>query len=130
MKKKTKSNPIDVRIGQNLRHKREVGGWTRAELGEQIGISGQAIEKYENGENRISGSVMAECALALRFPVADLFKGIHKDEDEQVFDQSETELMRIWKDIPDANVRSAVKRCMKALAIELAHIYTGKKSRA
>lgn len=42
-------------------------------LGEQIGVSGQQLAKYENGINRITPEKLAQCAKILDTPIAYFF---------------------------------------------------------
>lgn len=44
-------NPIDVHVGGRLRQARMTAGMSQEELGLGIGVSFQAVQKYEHGEN-------------------------------------------------------------------------------
>lgn len=45
---------MSVEIGQRLRDVRNAAGLSQSELGEQIGVTFQQIQKYEKGVNRVS----------------------------------------------------------------------------
>ena len=38
-------------IGENIARFRKLKGWTQAELGEKIGVSNQAVSKWESGSS-------------------------------------------------------------------------------
>lgn len=45
---------MSVEIGQRLRGVRNAAGMSQSELGEQIGVTFQQVQKYEKGTNRVS----------------------------------------------------------------------------
>lgn len=58
-------HPIDVHVGARIRAQRIVHGLTQSELARLVGISFQSVQKYEQGENRVSASRLYEFAQAL-----------------------------------------------------------------
>ena len=69
-------NPIDLHIGQRLRHQRWLQGMTQQQLAQSVGIRFQQIQKYESGANRISASRLWDLARALDVPVSFFFVGL------------------------------------------------------
>src|SRR5712691_1458262 len=67
--------PIDVLVGQNIRICRLQKGISQGELGRQIGVTFQQIQKYEKGVNRVGASRLMQIADVLTVPVASLFDG-------------------------------------------------------
>jgi transcriptional regulator with XRE-family HTH domain len=65
-------DPIDVQVGEPIRAHRHVTGMSQFELGEQIGISFQQVQKYERGKNRVSASMLCHVARALNCRPQDL----------------------------------------------------------
>jgi transcriptional regulator with XRE-family HTH domain len=65
---------IDVVAGRNLRLLRGIRGYSQEELGDEVGISFQQIQKYENGKNRMSLSRAREFAMILRVGIDELFR--------------------------------------------------------
>ncbi len=51
-------------------------GMTLQELGDQVGINFQQIQRYETGTNRISASRMWAIAAAMEVPVSFFFEGL------------------------------------------------------
>jgi transcriptional regulator with XRE-family HTH domain len=69
-------HPTDVHVGQRLRFRRSMLGLTQAQLAAKVGLTFQAIQKYERGENRISASRLHQFAGILGVPIADFFEGL------------------------------------------------------
>jgi transcriptional regulator with XRE-family HTH domain len=69
-------NPIDLHIGQRVRHRRWLLGMTQQQLAQSVGIRFQQIQKYESGANRISASRLWDLAKALEMPVSFFFDGL------------------------------------------------------
>jgi len=47
-------HPVDVIAGRNLHIARTLAGYTQQRLGDEVGLTFQQIQKYENGKNRMS----------------------------------------------------------------------------
>ncbi len=69
-------NPIDLHVGQRLRHRRWMLGLTQQELAQAVGIKFQQIQKYESGINRMSASRLWDVANALGVSVSYFFDGL------------------------------------------------------
>jgi transcriptional regulator with XRE-family HTH domain len=98
-------NPVDMHIGQRLRHRRRMHGLTQKQLAEPIGIRFQQIQKYETGANRISAAKLWDFARALDVPVSFFFSGLEDPNraqqihgpGDQALEQKETiELVRAY----------------------------------
>lgn len=73
----TLKNPVDLHIGQRVRHRRWLLGMTQQQLAQSVGIRFQQIQKYESGANRVSASRLWDLAKALDIPVSFFFEGLH-----------------------------------------------------
>lgn len=111
-------NPVDVHIGQRLRHKRWLLGLTQQHLAEAVGIRFQQIQKYESGANRISAARLWSLAVALDVPVSFFYAGMEGADAEFAtggdsrIDSKETfELVRAYYGLSEA-----ARRQMLALA--------------
>src|SRR5258708_24809522 len=69
-------HPIDVHVGARIRAQRVVRGLTQSELAKLVGISFQSVQKYEQGENRVSASRLYEFAAALGVAPQHFFDGL------------------------------------------------------
>lgn len=65
---------VDQLVGGKIRALRIAQNRTLAELGAELGISHQQLQKYETGTNRLSAGMLSTVAEALRVPIADLFE--------------------------------------------------------
>jgi transcriptional regulator with XRE-family HTH domain len=68
-------NPIDVHVGERIRMWRTERKISRITLGEALGLTGQQIQKYEKGTNRIGASRLLQICSVLEIPVSFLFEG-------------------------------------------------------
>ena len=73
-------HPGDIHVGKRIRHRRWMEGVTQQELGRQVGIKFQQIQKYETGMNRVSASRLWDIAEALNAPVSFFFEGFETGE--------------------------------------------------
>jgi len=67
---------IDAHVGQRLRLRRQLRNVSQEQLGDEVGVTFQQIQKYENGRNRISASRLYRLALVLDVPVDWFFDGL------------------------------------------------------
>lgn len=79
-------NPVDLHIGQRVRHRRWLLGMTQQQLAQAVGIRFQQIQKYESGANRISASRLWDLARALEMPVSFFFEGLAPSKDGDAAD--------------------------------------------
>lgn len=64
---------VDAHIGLRLRTRRSMLGLTQEKLAELLGITFQQVQKYENGQNRISASRLYDLSTILQIPVQFFF---------------------------------------------------------
>jgi len=69
----TTADPVDVAVGSRIRMLRKIQGVSQQALAEEAGVTFQQIQKYERGANRVSASMLARIAGALKTPVAEMF---------------------------------------------------------
>lgn len=68
-------DPIDTHVGRRLREQRLIAGLSQAELGRGIGVSFQAVQKYESARMRISASTLYRFCQALSVQPGYFFEG-------------------------------------------------------
>lgn len=111
-------DPIDVHVGRRLRQARLLAGLSQEELGDGIGVSFQAVQKYEHGENRLSASRLFRAAKLLSRSVSFFFDDI-EDEGatgtEGGFSRDEIELIRHYRQISSEDVRDHLLQVMKRI---------------
>ena len=125
-------DPIDVRIGAQLRLRRHMLGLSQEKLGEMIGLTFQQLQKYERGASRIGASRLHELSRVLDVPISFFFDatdpvrapamGGFAEPPAEAFEsdplrkQKTIELVRAHFSIEDAAVRRRLLDLTKALA--------------
>jgi transcriptional regulator with XRE-family HTH domain len=102
-------DPVDVHVGRRLRQARLLAGMSQEELGTGVGVSFQAVQKYEQGENRLSASRLFRAAQLLERPVSFFFDEIPGDapstNQQTGFSREEIDLVRHFRQIASEEVR-------------------------
>jgi transcriptional regulator with XRE-family HTH domain len=73
--KDTAPHPIDVYVGGRMRLRRIQLGLSQGALAGKIGVSFQAVQKYESGDIRISASRLYDVSQVLQVSPAFFFEG-------------------------------------------------------
>jgi transcriptional regulator with XRE-family HTH domain len=68
-------HPIDIYVGGRMRLRRIQLGLSQGALASKIGVSFQAVQKYESGDIRISASRLYDVAQALAVSPGFFFEG-------------------------------------------------------
>jgi transcriptional regulator with XRE-family HTH domain len=68
-------HPIDPYVGGRIRLRRIQLGMSQGALANRIGVSFQAVQKYESGDIRISASRLYDVAQVLQVPPGFFFDG-------------------------------------------------------
>lgn len=138
-KKKGRANPIDEYVGMQLRQRRALLGMSQERLAEQVGITFQQIQKYENGANRVSASRLYEFSRVLDIPVSFFFENFGHNPlskmpsfalsdneqagfegPEDIMKRKETlELIRVYYSIENPKLRKDLFKLVKSMAENL-----------
>lgn len=73
-------NAIDHEIGRRIKARRQHLGHNQQFLADEIGVSYQQVQKYENGADRVGASRLFAIARALGVPISYFFED-QRDED-------------------------------------------------
>ena len=73
---KPAAKPDDAHVGARLRDQRLKMKITQTALADEIGVTFQQVQKYENGKNRISSSRLVQIANVLNVDPTFFFLGI------------------------------------------------------
>jgi transcriptional regulator with XRE-family HTH domain len=73
--KKRSGDPRDAEIGKRVRSLRLHRGLSQTELGNELDITFQQVQKYEKGTNRISAGRLQRIGEVLNVPITFFFKG-------------------------------------------------------
>ncbi|GAA5108665.1 helix-turn-helix transcriptional regulator [Bartonella jaculi] len=66
----------DISIGKKIRLQRTMLGMSQKQLGNQLGVTFQQIQKYEKGLNRIGAGRLKEIADILNVPIAFFYSDL------------------------------------------------------
>ncbi|HZB93606.1 MAG TPA: helix-turn-helix transcriptional regulator [Stellaceae bacterium] len=108
---------IDAQIGRRLREARRLAGATPQQLAEALGVTAQALQKYETGARRLTAAQMAAAVKFLGVPMSFLIK---EDTASAVtmadagLTPVEIELVQCFRAIADDALRQRVLRLAKA----------------
>jgi transcriptional regulator with XRE-family HTH domain len=121
---------IDRYVGSRIRLRRMLLGVSQEQLGAELGITFQQIQKYEKGTNRVSSSKLHHIAHFLRVPVQYFYEGVVDTGPDGTFAESHhaadvtrflntgesVELMKAFVAITDKRVRRQFVQLVRALA--------------
>jgi transcriptional regulator with XRE-family HTH domain len=68
------SSAVDKYIGARMREQRLALNMSQAQLGGELGVSFQQIQKYERGVNRVSAARLFEICKALKVSLSWMFE--------------------------------------------------------
>ena len=109
---------VDTLVGRRLREARLLEGLSQGQLGARIGVTFQAVQKYESGENRLSASRLLAVADLLRRPMSfffgDLSEGAERVEPAGLTPK-EIKLLRYYRSIGTEEGRDWMLKLAKCL---------------
>ncbi len=117
--RKRRANQVDLSVGGRLRQARLLAGASQEEVGTAIGVSFQAVQKYENGENRLSAGRLAAAAKFLGVPMSFFFQDDSEPTsapDTVGFTSKEIELVRYFRAIPREDMREHLLKLTKIIS--------------
>ncbi len=76
--RKTRGKPtwVDVHVGQRVRQRRTLLGYSQERLAEALDLTFQQVQKYERGANRVGAGRLFELSKALDVPVTYFFEDL------------------------------------------------------
>ncbi len=70
------ASSVDVHVGTRIRLRRKTLKMSQEQLGEQLGITFQQVQKYERGTNRVGASRLWTISKVLDVPVQYFYDGL------------------------------------------------------
>ncbi|MGE6743656.1 helix-turn-helix domain-containing protein [Allorhizobium pseudoryzae] len=110
-----KDQELNLAIGKQLRMVRSARGLTQAELGEEIGVTFQQIQKYENGTNRLSVAIMLRLCRFMDVDAGEFVSGISAAQGDRPPDEPSV-IVNDLRRIPDETVRNNLFALIRSLA--------------
>ncbi len=109
----------DVHIGHRVREARLAKGLSQTELGNELGISFQQVQKYEKGTNRIGSGRLWAISRILGTPVSFFFEGLSTEDsapEDHPLSRGTIKAAKELSEINDPEIKSQVMRLIKAVA--------------
>ena len=75
----TNNKAIDMHVGKRVRLRRTLLGMSQEQLGTELNITFQQVQKYERGANRISASRLWDIGQILDVPISYFFDDMSQD---------------------------------------------------
>jgi transcriptional regulator with XRE-family HTH domain len=121
LKKTPESSRFYRDLGRVIHLARIAAGKTQIEMAEDIGVSFQQLQKYENGKNRIPVEQLVAMAACLEIPVARLLSLRDRETElapltENLHAKSFHALLESWAEIEDQGMRAAILNVVKRAA--------------
>jgi transcriptional regulator with XRE-family HTH domain len=108
------TDPYDIEVGRRIRARRLARQMSQMELGHQLGLTFQQVQKYEKGANRVGAGRLKRIARILDAPIPYFFgdAGESGSEEEEVSDFMRNarmlRLLRAYARIPDERVQQSL----------------------
>ncbi len=113
-------DPADVHVGSRLRLARGLLGLSQVQVAQTLGVSFQAVQKYERGEIRVSASRLLQAARLLGQPLEFFFEGLDVpapvENDNAEFIRAELELLRAFRALPDGDLQRQILRLVRSMS--------------
>jgi transcriptional regulator with XRE-family HTH domain len=107
-------NPIDIEVGRRIRLRRTALGMSQTQLGDELGITFQQVQKYEKGVNRVGASRLVRIAEVLKTSVQFLTNQTADREEpwvsELLVQPYAMDLLKAYTSIKDKKVRASLLR--------------------
>ncbi|MBI1238415.1 MAG: helix-turn-helix domain-containing protein [Alphaproteobacteria bacterium] len=115
---------VDEHVGERIRQRRTMLGYTQEQLAGALNISYQQVQKYETGANRVSAGRLYEIASHLDIDMGYFFEGLAPTARSGPMphggrNRTTIELVRNFADIGDGELRNALSSLVKVLALRL-----------
>jgi transcriptional regulator with XRE-family HTH domain len=114
------SGKPEIEMGKKIRLRRVEQRLSQSDLGEQLGVSFQQVQKYEKGVNRVGATRLQQIATALDVSVTFFYDGDGKTKEVEnlLFLDSafSLRLQRAYSKIQDQAIQRHMVSLMEALA--------------
>jgi transcriptional regulator with XRE-family HTH domain len=120
-----RAGPIDAIVGRRIRTRRLLLGVTQTQLAQQLGVSFQQVQKYENGMNRVGAGRLVQTAQILGIPIDTLLQGLNAptrkivqadDPLELLSTGAAVRLVQAFSQIDDRQIRNALVSLAEGIA--------------
>lgn len=122
MKAKLRTDDLDEHLGATLKLLRVQRKISQSELGEELGITFQQIQKYESGKNRISAAQLYRISEILQVSPMVFFDGLMQPSKTLqstlplLNDHDFEKVLKSWSNIEHKNIRKKLAEVAEAIA--------------
>jgi DNA-binding XRE family transcriptional regulator len=119
--KRSETVSIERHVGQRIRARRTMLGFTQQQLADLIGVTYQQAHKYERGINRVSAGRLFELAKALGVDVSFFYEGLAPGEVLEAMPERQRlclDMARNFARIREERHQEALSQLCRALADE------------
>jgi transcriptional regulator with XRE-family HTH domain len=115
-------DPLDIEVGRRVRSLRLEKGMSQEKLGNQLALTFQQIQKYENGANRIGAAKLQRIAQILGVSVSALYPdpvpaGRNSQEVAELIDTGSTlRLLRAYSRMRSPSLQRALTTLVEEIA--------------
>ena len=99
---------LDAALGERIRRRRRELGMSQSALGAKLGITFQQVQKYENGTNRVSATMLVKLSDALGMPVIEILHEAETASPPMDAQAQAAQLLAAFGRIQSAELRAAV----------------------
>jgi len=112
------ANPVDTHVGSRIRVRRQVMKMSQEKLGEELGVTFQQVQKYENGTNKISISNLVKVACLFQCEIKDFLPSSSnaKISKQKNKDKKTQMLIHYWNEIDNVDFRQTIFDFVKAMS--------------
>lgn len=107
---------FDAALGERIRLRRRELGLSQSALGSKLGITFQQVQKYENGANRVSATMLVKLSDALAIAVMQLLQPADQAAASPDAKAQDAQLLAAFAKIKSAEMRGAVLVLVTGLA--------------
>ncbi len=121
--KNRSATKVDSGLGERIRLRRTELGLSQSELGDQLGVSFQQVQKYEKGTNRVSAARLTQMATILQVPITFFYDAQTKLEREVqsllfIDSHFSIKLLRAYAAIKDVRVQRQFVALLESISGE------------
>ncbi|MBS0333996.1 MAG: helix-turn-helix transcriptional regulator [Proteobacteria bacterium] len=112
-----RSGQLDAALGDRIRRRRRDLGLSQSALGAKLGITFQQVQKYENGTNRVSATMLLKLSDALVMPVGEILHDVDPAGAGAEPDSQAAKLLSAFARIQSPDLRAAVLTLVTGLGL-------------
>lgn len=105
---------INFTVGSQIRTHRTLKNKSQEWLADQLGITFQQVQKYENGSNRVSAAVLQQISDALNISILSFFND-ELEKDVVVLSRHAINIAQAYDNMPDSAVKQSLFSLIKSV---------------